>query len=185
MFDADAVLTDDFGGGARAAEHLVAVGHRRIGVLGEELYAGRERLRGFASGLACHGVAASGALVRLIGARAGGAYEAVLELLRGDEPPTALFTSSSAITMGAVRALHDLGLQRRVALAGFGSVALGDVVEPGLTLLEQDPAELGRVAAELLFARLDGFDGPPQQIVLAPRLVARGSGELPALVAAS
>ena len=55
----------------------------------------------------------------------------------------------------------------------------------GLAVVEHDATELGRVAAELLFARVDGFDGPPQQIVLAPRLVARGLGELPAPVAAA
>jgi LacI family transcriptional regulator len=79
-----------------------------------------------------------------------------------------------------VRALHDLGLQHSIALVGFDDVVLGDVVEPGLTVLAQDPAGLGRAAAQRLFSRLDGFDGPSQQIVLDPTLVARGSGELPA-----
>jgi len=96
-----------------------------------------------------------------------------------------LFTSEGRITIDAVRALRDLGLRRRVAVVGFGAVANGDVFEPGLTVVEHDATELGRVAAELLFARVDGFDGPPQQIVLAPRLVARGLGELPAPVAAA
>jgi LacI family transcriptional regulator len=41
---------------------------------------------------------------------------------------------------------------------------------------------LGRAAAEMLFSRLDGFDGPSQEIVLAPTLIARGSGELPVAV---
>ena len=84
-----------------------------------------------------------------------------------------------------MRALHDLGLQRSVALVGFDDVALGDVIEPGLTVLEQDPTELGRLAATLLFKRMDGFDGPSEEVVLAPRLIARGSGELAALAEAS
>jgi len=66
-----------------------------------------------------------------------------------------------------------------VALVGFDDVVLGDVVRPGLTVLAQDPVGLGRRAAELLFSRLDGFDGPSQEIVLAPTLIERGSGELP------
>jgi LacI family transcriptional regulator len=90
-----------------------------------------------------------------------------------------VFTSQNLITIDAVRALHDLGLARSVALVGFDDVVLGDVVEPGLTVLAQDPVGLGRTAAQLLFLRLDGEEGPSQQIVLTPRLIARGSGELP------
>jgi LacI family transcriptional regulator len=62
---------------------------------------------------------------------------------------------------------------------------LADVVEPGLTVIAQDPTRLGRAAAEMLFSRLDGFDAPSQEIVHVPTLIARGSGELPVAVAAS
>jgi len=95
-----------------------------------------------------------------------------------DTPPTAVFTSQNLITIDAVRAIHSLGLQQSVALVGFDDVVLGDVVSPGLTVLAQDPAGLGRRAAELLFARLDGFDGPSEEVVLGPQLIVRGSGEL-------
>jgi LacI family transcriptional regulator len=181
FIDADAVLTDNAGGAATAVEHLVAAGHRRIGFLGDrpELYTATERLRGFETALARHGMALDPALVRHTLTRAADAYETTRELLLAPDPPTAVFTSQNLITIDAVRAIHDLGLERSVALVGFDDVVLGDVVEPGLTVLAQDPGGLGRVAAELLFARLDGFDGPSREIVLEPTLVARGSGELP------
>jgi LacI family transcriptional regulator len=181
FIDADAVLTDNAGGAVAAVEHLVAAGHRRIGFLGDrpDLYTAGERLRGFEAGLGRHGLIPDPELVRHTLARATNAYEATRELLLGAEPPTAIFTSQNLITIDAVRAIHDLGLARSVALVGFDDVVLGDVVEPGLTVLAQDPVGLGRRAAELLFSRLDGFDGPTQQIVLEPTLIARGSGELP------
>jgi LacI family transcriptional regulator len=81
--------------------------------------------------------------------------------------------------MGAVRAVHALGLQHKVAMVGFDDIALADVIEPGVTVVAQDPTALGRAAAELLFARLDGFEGPTRQVVVPTRLVKRGSGELP------
>ena len=62
--------------------------------------------------------------------------------------------------MGAVRAVHALGRQHEVALVSFDDIPLADVVEPGVTVVAQDPHALGRAAAELLFARLDGDDGP-------------------------
>ena len=77
-----------------------------------------------------------------------------------------------------MRAVHDLALQRHVALVGFDDVALADVVEPGLTVIAQDPTALGRRAAELLFSRLDGYAGPSRRVVHPTTLIARGSGEL-------
>jgi LacI family transcriptional regulator len=180
FIDADAVLTDNFGGASAAVDHLVAAGHRRIGFLGDRpsLYTAGERLRGFQAALARHGLTDDPALVRHTATRAAGAYETTRELLLAADPPTAVFTSQNLITIDAVRAIHDLGRAHSVALVGFDDVALGDVLEPGLTVLAQDPAGLGRAAAELLFSRLDGFDGPSRQILLAPTLIARGSGEL-------
>jgi LacI family transcriptional regulator len=52
------------------------------------------------------------------------------------------------------------------------------VIEPGLTVIAQDAAALGRSAAELLFSRLDGFTGPSRRVVHPTTLIARGSGEL-------
>jgi LacI family transcriptional regulator len=57
-------------------------------------------------------------------------------------------------------------------------VALADVVEPGLTVIAQEPTALGRRAAELLFSRLDGHTGPSRRVVHPTTLIARGSGEL-------
>ena len=181
FIDADSALTDNVGGAAAAVDHLFAAGHRRIAFLGDrpDLYTAAERLRGFQSAVARHGLAAGPELVRHTMTRAADAYEITRELLLVDDPPTAVFTSQNLITIDAVRALHDLGLARSVALVGFDDVVLGDVVEPGLTVLAQDPAALGRQAAQLLFSRLDGFDGPSRHVVLQPELVARGSGELP------
>ena len=181
FIDADAVLTDNAGGAATAVAHLVAAGHSRIGFLGDrpDLYTAAERLRGFKDELARRGLGVDPSLVRHTLTRAADAYETTSEMLLGSEPPSALFTSQNLITIDAVRAIHDLGLQHSVAVVGFDDIALADVVAPGLSVIAQDPAGLGRAAAQLLFARLDGFDGPSREVVLAPRLLARGSGELP------
>jgi LacI family transcriptional regulator len=58
-------------------------------------------------------------------------------------------------------------------------VPLGDVVEPGVTVVAQDPYAIGRRAAELLFSRLDGYVGPSRRVVLPVSLVERGSGRIP------
>jgi LacI family transcriptional regulator len=177
FIDADVVLTDNAGGALTAVSHLIAHGHRRIAYLGDrpELHTAAERLRGYRDALARHGLGQEAALIRTAPDHTG---EVVEELLRADDPPTALFTSQNLITIAAVRAIHALRLQRKVAHVGFDDVALADVVEPGLTVVAQDPLALGHSAAELLFSRLDGYQGPSRRVVHPVTLIERGSGEL-------
>jgi LacI family transcriptional regulator len=186
FIDADAVLSDNAGGAEVAVSHLVAAGHRRIGFIGDRpvLSTAADRLRGYEQALARHAIDPDPALVRHVLDATADAYRAARDLLEGDNPPTALFTSQNFVTIGAVRAVHELGLQNEIALVGFDDVVLGDVVRPGLTVVAQDPAAIGRAAAELLFARLDGDNGPSRRVVLPTTLIARGSGELPPRVLA-
>jgi len=93
-------------------------------------------------------------------------------------PPQAVFTSQNLVTIGVVQALHELGLQYQIALVGFDDVPLAGAVRPGLTVMAQDPAALGRLAAERLFARLAGDNSQPKILTVPTRLVVRGSGEI-------
>ncbi len=181
FIDADTALADNAGGAQAGVSHLIAGGHRRIAFLGDrpELYTAAERLRGYRRALSAAGLALDEDLIRHTLPRAADAYERTRELVRSSARPTALFTSQNLITIQAVQALHDLGLQRAIALVGFDDIALAGVVEPGLTVISQNAAGLGREAAELLFARLDGDAGPSRRVVLSPTLIARGSGEIP------
>jgi LacI family transcriptional regulator len=180
FIDADAVVADNVGGAKTAVEHLLRVGHRRIAFLGDRpsVFTAAERRRGYREALAGAGIAEAPGLERvgLVGSAA--AEEATRELLLEPDPPTALFTAQNLITIGAVRVLRERGLRHAIALVGFDDVTLGDVIEPGLTVITQDPYALGRQAAELIFSRLDGLDGESRLVVIPTALVARGSGEI-------
>jgi LacI family transcriptional regulator len=180
FIDADAVVIDNARGACAAVSHLIAGGHRRIAFLGDrpEIHTAVERLRGYREALARNGIPQEPALVRCSLLSADEASAATRDLLSGPAAPTALFTSQNLITIGAVRALHELGLHGSIALVGFDDVTLADLVDPALTVVAQDPAALGRAAAELLFARLDGDGGPFRRVELPTPLVVRGSGEL-------
>src|SRR5206468_701480 len=117
---------------------------------------------GFREALAHHGIAEDPQLVRIAGDRP---YEVARDLLTGPNPPTALFTIQLLTTVPALRAIHDLGLERTIAHVGFDDAPLADVVKPGMTVVTQDAVALGRSAAELLFSRLDGYDGPSRRVV--------------------
>ncbi|HEY3021473.1 MAG TPA: LacI family DNA-binding transcriptional regulator [Solirubrobacteraceae bacterium] len=180
FIDADAVLTDNVGGARAAVEHLIAAGHRRIAFLGDRssIFTAAERRRGYREALDRAGLPHDRALERPGLGDSDAAGAAARELLLGPKAPTAVFAGQNLITVGVVRTLRDLGLQHRVGLVGFDDVVLGDVVEPGITVVTQDPYALGRRAAELLFARLGGDDGDTRRVELPTRLVPRGSGEI-------
>ncbi|MFI7635744.1 LacI family DNA-binding transcriptional regulator [Nonomuraea sp. NPDC049400] len=171
--DVDTVLADNAGGAMEAIRHLMSHGHRRIAFLGDApgIFTAAERLKGYREAL--------GGLFdeRLVSMRPP-ALEAVradlARMFALDDPPSALFTGNGRYTVTALRALDG----QRVALVGFDDFELADLLHPRVSVVAQDPAWMGRVAAELLFRRLRGDAGPPEHIELPVRLIARGSGEL-------
>jgi LacI family transcriptional regulator len=180
FIDADAVVTDNAAGAKAAVEHLLAAGHRRIALLADRpsVFTAAERRRGYREALAGAGIDPDPALecVGLVDSASGEA--AAHELLDASDPPSALFAAQNLIAIGAIRALRRRAVQHETALVAFDDVMLADMVDPGVTVVAQDPFGLGRRAAELLFSRLDGFAGESQLIVLPTRLVPRGSGEI-------
>jgi LacI family transcriptional regulator len=180
FLDADTVLTDNRAGVRRGVRHLVAQGHRRIGYLGDfhTIVTAAERHRGYIEELADQGIDVDERLVRLDLRGIDKAEAATMELLGYPHPPTALFTGQNLITIGAFRVLRRLGLHRRIALIGFDDILLADLLEPGITVIAQDPAAIGRTAAEVLFRRLDGDRSPSQHHIVLTRMITRGSGEI-------
>ena len=180
FFDADSVVTDNEAGVRRGVRHLIDHGHQLIGYLGDlhTIATAAERHQGYVAELAAQRMTVDERLVRLDTSGIEKAEAAVTELLEGPDPPTALFTAQNLITIGAFRTLRRLGLHRKIALIGFDDILLADLLEPAITVVAQDPAAIGRTAAEMLFRRLDGDRSPAQHQVVPTRLIARGSGEI-------
>jgi len=180
FLDADTVLTDNTAGVRRGVKHLVDQGHRRIGYLGDmrTIATAAERHRGYIDELADQGIHIDERLVRLDLRGIEKAEAAVMELLSVSPAPTALFTGQNLITIGAFRALRRLGLHQRVALIGFDDILLADLLEPGITVIAQDPVAIGRTAAEVLFRRLDGDRSASEHQIVLTRMITRGSGEI-------
>jgi LacI family transcriptional regulator, galactose operon repressor len=176
--DADTVLIDNAGGAQSAVEHLLARGHRRIGVVGDPppVYTIAERVSGYCAALEAWGVEIDEALLRLDAHDVAHAEASARELLALSDPPTALFATNNRASVGALRALSSAGT--RVALVGFDDFELAEMLAMPVTVVRHDPADMGRRAAELLFARLTGDERPPQRVVLDTELVLRGSGEV-------
>jgi LacI family transcriptional regulator len=178
---ADCVLSGNEAGAAAAIHHLADVGHRRIAYLGDlrAIPTARERFAGYQRASLERGLPWTPAHHVHDLHTASAAAAATVELLTAADPPTALFTSQNLVTIGAITALQRLGLAATVALVGFDDLPTADLLRPAVTVIAQDPPRMGRVAAGLLFDRLDGFSGGPRRTVLPTSTILRGSGEIP------
>ena len=176
---ADAVVSNNVDSSVTATNHLIERGHRRIAHLGDDLHiaTAQERSRGYHTAMAAAGLSTDDLEVPGLLSETD-AQAAVHQLLSRDEPPTAIFASQNMVSVGAIRALHQLGAADRVAMVGFDDLLLADLVRPGITVMAQNPSEIGRLAATRLFARLDGDTAPPRTLVVPTTLIVRGSGEI-------
>ena len=178
--DADSVVTNNAVAAGEATAHLLSRGHRRLAYLGDraELWTASERRRGFLEQLALVGIPNADIPVIQELHDEDLAFDAAMTLLSRPDRPTALFTSQNLVTIGTLRALRALGLQHCVALFGFDDVPLADMIDPGVSVVTQHPYQMGRTAAQRVFARLDGDDSPTSSIIVPSTLVHRGSGEI-------
>ncbi|MEU4156419.1 LacI family DNA-binding transcriptional regulator [Actinoplanes sp. NPDC026670] len=178
---ADTVLATNVIGATEATRHLIDHGHRRIAYLGDytRIATARQRHQGFLDAMREAGLETDPTLIVPDLHTIPAAESKVMDLLHRAEPPTALFTGQNLVTIGAVRALRRLGLHRTVALIGFDDFPLADLLEPAVTVIAQDPAMMGRIAAQALFSRIEGDDSPPRRHWIPTELIRRGSGELP------
>jgi len=177
----DAVVSDNAHGAALATRHLLERGHRRLAYLGDRatIQTARERRRGFLEELGRAGVATRDVPVVEDLHDEESARAATIALFDSPNPPTAIFSAQNLVTIGVIHGLRERGRHRDIAVVGFDDVPLGDLLEPGLTVIAQDPQQIGRVAAERVFARLDGDRSPAARTIVPTRLIERGSGEIP------
>jgi LacI family transcriptional regulator len=170
-------------GMALLVEHLVSHGHRRVAYIGgpPTFTSGVERLSGFRDAVTRFELDARHAYVEIADSSwsAASAAAAMERLLALAEPPTAVVTSGDTLALGAMSACRAAGLKLPddMALVSFDDPVFGDLVEPPVTALVRDEAELGRIAATMLLDALAPGAPPrePAQVRLPVELVVRRS----------
>jgi LacI family fructose operon transcriptional repressor len=171
----DCVLLDNTRMAEVLVEHLHAQGHRRItGLFGAASTTGFERREGFERAAARLGLEVEAIAVPHT---ADAIRRVIAELLGRAERPEALLASNGVMLVHLLRGLRDLGLEvpRDIALAGFDNNDWMEFVGGGLSVIEQPVEEIGRTAMTMLLDRLDHPDAPMRKVVLAGRLLPRGS----------
>jgi DNA-binding LacI/PurR family transcriptional regulator len=191
------VNIDDRGGARAAAQHLVDLGHRRIGIITSDIHGpygllpdrgrsssgrvAKERVLGWLDALEPAGITPLVVRERTYSAEADRASAALL--LDSDPAPTAILCHSDAIAQNVVTTAQDRGLRvpEDLSVVGFDDNPLAVRMRPALTTVRQDLVEKGRAAIAALTAQLDPAhaDDPPSVVVLPTELVVRESTARP------
>jgi LacI family transcriptional regulator len=176
---AGSVALDNEPGIRLLVEHLVEHGHERIAILAGSLAetSGAERLRAFRKAMRRHGLALRGSYERHCRWSVESARAASDELLDLAVPPTAVVASSAELALGCLAACRARGvsLPDELALVCFDDPYFGDLLEPPLTAIGYDPAEVGRVAASLLVEAIQDGEQPYRAVTVPVELVRRRS----------
>lgn len=177
------VLPGDLLGGRTATEHLIAVGHRRIGFINGQqgLDGASDRLKGYKQALASHDIPFDPKLVRPGNWEPSAGYEMTRALMKLDNPPDAIFCANDMMALGCFDALSELGLKvpQDVAVIGLDDRQIAQFMHPPLTTLVLPHYEMGGIAAELLIDKAGGLDTGPNQIKVECSLVERQSVAMP------
>lgn len=182
------VGSSNWAGARAAADHLIALGHRRIGWIGgpEGSDASRDRFYGFNAALDAAGLAVDPTLVRA------GEFEVAVgarharDLLSRTVPPTAIMAADDELAVGVLATAHELGVRvpEDLSVVGFDDTPQAAWTTPPLTTVHQHLGGMGRMAVQAVVAMFDGKAPASRHVELATSLTVRQStGNAPGWVA--
>ncbi|HEY0617030.1 MAG TPA: LacI family DNA-binding transcriptional regulator [Kribbella sp.] len=164
---------------AAVVDHLISLGHTRIGMVAgiAGLSTSAERLRGYRLAHQRAELPVDPSLVLDGSSTSEGGRKAALALLDLPDPPTAVFAANNNMAIGALAALKAAGVRvpRDLAVAAFDDFAWADLFSPGLTTVAQPSAAIGARAVQLLLRRMTDPDAPPQTVRLPAEIMHRES----------
>jgi len=178
------VDVDNYGGACAMTEHLIQLGHRKIGFLKgrSDLHDALRRELGFRKTMARHGLPVEDRWVAQGDYEGRKAFRVSMELLSGSHRPSAIFAANDRMAYGVIDAARVLGLRvpEDVSVTGFDDIEGSAEFVPALTTIAQPMADLGRVAARHLLEVLSKSDSPSiLHQKLHTRLIIRSSAAQP------
>nr|WP_286329715.1 LacI family DNA-binding transcriptional regulator [Agromyces marinus] len=171
---ADCILADNDGGAAEAVSFLLEKGTRRIAFVGDglDIFTIRERHKGYLSAHRAAGVEPDLESVFTSAHTSEQAADIVRRVVE-TESADAIFAANNRAAVGALMAFRSLG--RRLPMIGFDDFEAAVLSTPATSVVTQDIAAMGTLAADTLLARLAGDASPARTVVLPTRLILRGS----------
>ncbi|HEX5117022.1 MAG TPA: LacI family DNA-binding transcriptional regulator [Pseudonocardiaceae bacterium] len=177
--DLPTIDSDNLRGAQFATEHLLSLGHTRIGMLTgrADLQSARLREEGFRHALASAGVPVDESLVEPGAYDAGVSADSAIRLLSRPDRPTAIFAANDITAIATVETAHTLGLRvpDDLSVVGFDNVPESALTSPPLTTVHQPIREMGQSAIDMLIRLIRGDDSEPVHLTLTTSLVVRQS----------
>jgi len=179
----DAVVVDNRTAARQATETLLALGHRRIALVIDEMdwTTGRDRLAGYREALRNADGSPAEDLVVRAGWDVDEAQQTALALLSDPDRPSAVFAANNVLAEGVWRAVTELGLQvpTDLSLVSFDDAPWMTLVSPPVSAVAQDAVALGEIAVRQLLDRIERPSTPARTVMLAAELIHRGSTAAP------
>lgn len=176
--DYDTVTIDNTYGVEKVVEHLAALGHKRIGFIGDKVVTA-ERLEAFKRAAGKFGIEESDRYIAIGSERyEAGGYLRMKELLGSNNIPSAVFAETDNLAIGAIRALREnkIKIPDEMSVIGFDDIAVSSFVDVPLTTVVQPKYEMGITAARFLLDRISRkYQGSPRQLQIKPELVIRNT----------
>ena len=178
--ESDVVLGDSTRGARRLVEHLISLGHRRIGFITEsdEVSTARDRREGYETALEAAGIEVDPNLIVRATADPAGGLEGMRPLLDLVDPPTAVFTVNNLVAVGGIEAVRaaELEVPDDVAIVCFDDIEHASRLYPFLTVMAQPAETLGTLGTQLLLERIEGrAPTQPRVVVLPAQFIVRRS----------
>lgn len=178
----DGVIIDNFRGAYEAVKHFVEFGHERIAIIdgSHDFNDGKDRYWGYHQALHESGIKPAPEYHKQGKWLEEDGYRFATELMRSEQPPTAIFAANNVICTGVIKAIRDLNLVigEDISLIGFDDNELAQFVQPRVTIVSRPTREMGVSATEILIQKIKGRTSDPsklKKVVLDVELIKRGS----------
>lgn len=175
----DAVFGDNIGGAYKGVDHLVKLGHRRIGIVSGPLglSSGAERFEGYRQVLTRHQIPIDEHLTQFGDFKRESGYALTKGMFKKRPVPTALFVANNQMAIGALQALNELKIRipEDISFISFDDMEWFTFLSPSLTTVEHSPYLIGKTAGEMLLQRISHKRKNPKRILIPSHLIHRRS----------
>ncbi len=177
--DVPHISIDNVAAGYTAVNHLIKLGHTRIGMISgyNRLLSAMQREKGYKKALEDAGIEYNQELIKYGSYGFTGGLRATKELLQMQNAPTAIFAISDITAIGAIRAIKEEGLRipEDIAVVGFDNTSIASMYDPQVTTISQPRYDLGKISMEMLLELIKNETVSTREVYLEHELIIRES----------
>lgn len=174
------VSIDNISGARKGTEHLINLGHKRIGFISgpQDSVLGQDRLKGYCQAMKRYNLTVEPILIQEGDFSYESGFKIMMKFLALNDPLTAVFAANDEMAFGAINAIKSKGLSvpHNISVIGFDDIKFSSIFEPALTTIAQPAFEIGTKAMELLIRLMNKEGGIERyQYMLEDQLITRDS----------